>query len=152
MYKDLLVIMGLCIVVASAFAAEDSPAVGALLYGGDISMLPRFEELGAVYRDNGKPAEAFRKGIVVVETAYPWRKDTEGKNMAWPQTPQGQKQFLEDAIQAVRSTPHGIGKGVLWRHPELIPIKGLEVWKGGNAALFDAEGSALPALDAFQTE
>ena len=72
--------------------------------------------------------------------------------MAWPQTSRGQKQFLEDVLQAVRSTPHRLGKGVLWWYPESIPVKGLNVWKDGNAALFDAAGSALPALDAFQEE
>jgi arabinogalactan endo-1,4-beta-galactosidase len=104
-------------------------------------------------KDNlGRTAEAFGKDIVVVETAYPWREDTERKNMSWPQTPEGQRQFLEDVIQAVRSTPQGLGKGVLWWYPEAVPVEGLRVWKGGRAALFDAQGEALPALRAFQAE
>jgi arabinogalactan endo-1,4-beta-galactosidase len=104
-------------------------------------------------RDNlQETAEEFGKDIVVIETAYPWRADTEGKTIAWPHTPLGQKQFLEDVSHAVRSAPHRLGKGVLWWYPESIPVRGLNVWKGGNAALFDAAGSALPALDAFQEE
>ena len=97
-----------------------------------------------------KTAEEFRKGIVVVETAYPWREDVEGAEMAWPQTPQGQKKFLEDVVRAVGSTPHGLGMGVFWWYPEAIPVEGLDVWKGGSAALFDAGGDALPAMDAFR--
>jgi arabinogalactan endo-1,4-beta-galactosidase len=97
-----------------------------------------------------KTAEEFGKGIVIVETAYPWRADTGGTAMAWPQTPFGQKRFLEDVIRAVDSTPRGLGLGVLWWYPEAIPVAGLDVWKGGAAALFDAGGDALPAMDAFR--
>jgi arabinogalactan endo-1,4-beta-galactosidase len=97
-----------------------------------------------------KTAEEFGKGIVVVETAYPWRPDTENTAMAWPQTPAGQRRFLEDVMRAVDSTPDGLGRGVLWWYPEAIPVQGLDVWKGGAAALFDARGDALPAMDAFR--
>jgi len=97
-----------------------------------------------------KTAAEFGKDIVVVETAYPWRTDAAGPAMAWPQTPEGQKQFLEGVLRAVRTTPNGLGKGVLWWYPESVPVRGLRVWKDGNAALFDAEGKTLPALDAFQ--
>jgi len=94
-------------------------------------------------------AETFGKDIVVVETAYPWRKTKETRSMDWPQTPGGQRQFLQDVIETVRSTPRGLGKGVIWWYPESIPTEGVNIWKGGANALFDAEGNALEALDAF---
>lgn len=97
-------------------------------------------------------AERFGKEIVVVETAYPWRQGEQTENMDWPQTPLGQRQFLDDVIGAVQSTPGGLGKGVLWWYPESIPTKSLKVWMGGRMALFDQEGRALPALDAYGSE
>ncbi|MFH0777802.1 MAG: glycosyl hydrolase 53 family protein [Candidatus Eisenbacteria bacterium] len=104
-------------------------------------------------RDNlHRTAEAFGKDIMIVETAYPWRPSIEASGMYWEQTPGGQKQFLRQLIQVVRATPDGHGRGVLWWYPEAIPVRGLNVWKGGAAALFDTTGSALPALDAFSGE
>jgi len=95
-------------------------------------------------------AETFGKEIVVVETAYPWRKTKETRSMDWPQTPGGQRQFLQDVIETVRSTPRGLGKGVIWWYPESIPTKGVNIWKGGANALFDAGGNALEALETFR--
>jgi arabinogalactan endo-1,4-beta-galactosidase len=99
-------------------------------------------------------ASTFRKPIVVVETAYPHRagEGIDAKDMEYPKTPQGQKKFLNDVMDAVESTPDGLGKGVLWWHPESIPNKRLNVWMGGRMALFDTEGNALPAIEVFQRE
>jgi arabinogalactan endo-1,4-beta-galactosidase len=108
--------------------------------------------IGGLRENLRKTAEAFGKGILVVETAYPWRPDSAGESMVWPQTPHGQREFLDDVIRAVRSAPRGLGKGVFWWYPEAIPVRGLEVWKGGSAALFDAQGRALPAMEAFRLE
>jgi arabinogalactan endo-1,4-beta-galactosidase len=98
-------------------------------------------------------ANKFRKPIVVVETAYPHSegKGQDAKDMEYPKTPEGQKKFLNDIMEAVQSTPDGLGRGVLWWYPESIPNKRLNVWMGGRMALFDAEGNALPALEVFQT-
>ena len=89
------------------------------------------------------------KPIVVVETGYPWRPHGETQHMDWPMTPAGQREFLLDLIETVRATPDQLGRGVIWWYPEAIRTKGLEVWKNGDAALFDAEGHALPALQAL---
>jgi arabinogalactan endo-1,4-beta-galactosidase len=104
-------------------------------------------------RDNlNRTALQFRKPIVIVETAYPWTTGSETDNMDWPQTPQGQKQFLSDVIAAVRDTPLGLGKGVLWWYPESVPRKGVSGWAGGRRALFNGEGESLPALKVFREE
>jgi arabinogalactan endo-1,4-beta-galactosidase len=101
-------------------------------------------------RENLKQtAQRYGKEIVVVETAYPWRTHDETKNMDWPMTPQGQAQFLHDLVAAVRATPGNRGRGVIWWYPESVRTPGVHVWKGGDVALFGADGSALPALDAF---
>jgi len=98
-------------------------------------------------------ARAFSKDIVVVETAYPhrnasaWAKE---KNMAWPITPEGQKRFLSDLVEAVKATPGGRGRGVLYWYPEALPVRGMIIWHGGATALFDADGSALPGWQALR--
>ena len=94
-------------------------------------------------------ARLYDKPIIVVETAYPWRKHDETKNMNWPMTPQGQKQFVRELVETVRATPNGLGRGVIWWYPESVRTPGLHVWKNGDVALFDAEGNALPALEAL---
>jgi arabinogalactan endo-1,4-beta-galactosidase len=101
-------------------------------------------------RENlSQTALRYGKPIMVVETAYPWRPHDEKKNMNWPMTPQGQAQFLRDVGEAVRAAPNGLGCGVIWWYPESVRTQGLHVWKGGDVALFDADGNALPALGAL---
>jgi arabinogalactan endo-1,4-beta-galactosidase len=95
-------------------------------------------------------ARRYSKPIVVVETAYPWRRHGETQHMDWPMTPEGQQQFLSDLVGTVRATTNHLGRGVIWWYPESIRTKGVDVWKGGDVALFDAEGNALPSLNAFK--
>ncbi|ATC66034.1 arabinogalactan endo-1,4-beta-galactosidase [Nibricoccus aquaticus] len=99
-------------------------------------------------------AEGFKKPVMVVETAYPWKLDShwEGKkNLDWPLTPDGQKQFLSEVNQAVRDLPDGLGAGVCWWHPESVEVQGLQAWLGGSCALFDGAGALLPAAKIFCT-
>ncbi|NQT85157.1 glycosyl hydrolase 53 family protein [bacterium] len=97
-------------------------------------------------------AKTFGKDILVVETAYPYRGQDWAKkaNMAWPISPEGQRAFLAELVQAVRQTPDGRGIGVVTWYPEGILVDGLKVWNGGSTALFDDEGNALPALRAVR--
>ena len=95
-------------------------------------------------------AERYGKPILVVETAYPyrgerWRKD----HLAWPISPEGQRAFLAEVIRIVRATPNGLGRGVFYWYPESVPVPGIFVWNGGETALFDKDGEALPAVEAF---
>ncbi len=99
-------------------------------------------------------AEGFKKPVMVVETAYPWNTDSHWdgkKNLDWPLTPEGQKQFLSEVNQAVRDLPDGLGAGVCWWHPESVEVPGLHAWLGGSCALFDGTGSLLPAAKIFST-
>ena len=98
-------------------------------------------------------AETFKKDILVVETAYPYRGKPGGKavkNFDWPITPQGQKMFLNDVIRAVREAPNQRGIGVIWWYPESVPVKGLRMWADGSRALFDCEGNVLESAEAFK--
>jgi len=101
-------------------------------------------------------AKAYGKPIVIAETAYPFADSPalEGrkKSFKWPLTPEGQKQYLEDLLQLVRETPGGLGAGVLYWYPESVPPKTSSepMWNGGDEAMFDHDGNALPAFDAFR--
>jgi len=107
-------------------------------------------------RDNCRNVqEKFGKEVLVVEAGFPWRvggKHTKwaGKTYPWPYTPDGQKQFLSDVIDAVASTPDSKGIGVIWWHPDAIETKGLKVWHSGSAALFTPDGKPLPAQSSFR--
>lgn len=116
------------------------------------SYYPYWHGTLANVRDNlRETANRFHKDIIIVETAYPWKDATRWsarKNMAWPITAAGQKQFMEDLIRTVREAPDGHGIGVVYWHPE--PPIGPR-WNGGDMALFDADGNALPAMDALES-
>ena len=98
-------------------------------------------------------ARRYNKDIVIVETAYAWKdaaRWSSRKNMAWPISAEGQKQFLSNLIQTVRETPGNHGVGVIWWHPESVPSKGsTRPWNGGAMSLFGDDGEILPAIDAL---
>jgi len=97
----------------------------------------------------------FRRDVMVVETAYPWRAGGwEGMGndpgaMTWPASPLGQAQFLQDLVAVVAGVPEGRGVGVVWWYPEAIQVPGLAVWGNGSLSLFDAGGNVLPAASVF---
>lgn len=105
-------------------------------------------------RDNlRETVDRYNKDVMVVETAYPSRSiravPAAAKNMIWPMTPEGQKQFLADVIKTVRSAPRGHGIGVNYWHPEATYMTNPPTprWNGPDAnSLFDAKGRALPAM------
>jgi arabinogalactan endo-1,4-beta-galactosidase len=89
-------------------------------------------------------AEQYRKEIILVEVAYNW-KPTEYLNAPapYPESPEGQREFLEEVQRAVLATPHGLGKGVFWWEPAVSP---------GNLrsrGMFDDEGNGLPVVGVF---
>jgi arabinogalactan endo-1,4-beta-galactosidase len=89
-------------------------------------------------------AEEYHKDIFVVEAAYNWRPaEYRDKPGPFPETPEGQKQFLEQVNQIVLDTPQHHGKGIFWWEPA--------VGKGGVASrgMFDNDHNALPAIYVF---
>ena len=105
-------------------------------------------------------ATRYGKDLVVVETAYPWTLAwfdgmhnlvgmPEHQLPGYPATPEGQKLFLETIMNMVAAVPNSRGRGVFYWAPEWIAAPGFgSAWE--NVALFDDQGSALPALEAFQ--
>ena len=90
-------------------------------------------------------AETYRKEIILVEVAYNWRP-TEYLDSPppFPETPEGQRDFLAAVHELVLATPHGLGKGVFWWEPAVPPQTRI-----ASRGMFDADGHALPVLTVF---
>ncbi len=85
----------------------------------------------------------YRRPIIVVETAYNWTPGTsKGKSAEFPESPEGQLQFLRAVDAAVRAIPNGLGQGVFWWEPAA---------EGGlrGRSFFDFDGNVLPVITAF---
>jgi arabinogalactan endo-1,4-beta-galactosidase len=88
-------------------------------------------------------AERYKKDIILVETAYNWQPgnyiDRAGP---CPETPEGQRRFLQEIANIVRGTPNGHGKGIFWWEPA---VTGTLAGRG----YFDEQHNALPVLTVF---
>jgi arabinogalactan endo-1,4-beta-galactosidase len=91
-------------------------------------------------------AKKYKKDIFVVETAYNW-KPTEylAKPAPFPETPAGQKMFLEEVNRVLRKTPHGLGKGIFWWEPA-VPPGSLT-----SRSFFNDNSDALPVITVFDS-
>jgi arabinogalactan endo-1,4-beta-galactosidase len=92
--------------------------------------------------------------VLVVEAGFPWNEGTAGRKFhgqdyAWPKTPAGQASFLRDVCRVIHDLPNGRGIGVLWWHPDSIPVEGANIWMGGSCALWNPNGAPLPSLGKF---
>ncbi|HWD21224.1 MAG TPA: glycosyl hydrolase 53 family protein [Verrucomicrobiae bacterium] len=89
-------------------------------------------------------ASHYNKDVIVVETAYYWKPNGETKNRLrpFPETPEGQRDFLAAVADAVRQAPEHHGKGVFWWEPA---VTGRLAARG----FFDENGNSLPALTVF---
>src|SRR6266568_2942618 len=79
----------------------------------------------------------------VVEAAYNWMPAEYKKRPGpFPESPEGQKQFLEEVNRVVQETPDGLGKGLFWWEPAVTgPL--------GSRGFFDDTGNALPVITTF---
>jgi len=92
-------------------------------------------------------ASEYDKDIMLVEVAYNWRPaEYRTRPGPFPETPEGQKEFLESVKRTVLNTPGGHGKGIFWWEPA--------VGRGGVASrgMFDDEKNALPVITVFDAE
>jgi len=85
----------------------------------------------------------YQHPIIVVETAYHWiPSDFIGKKSDFPESPEGQKAFLQAVDAAVRAIPKGLGQGVFYWEPaaehELT-----------GRSFFDDGGNVQPVISAF---
>jgi len=88
-------------------------------------------------------ANTYGKDIILVEVAYNWRpaeyKDKQGP---FPETPAGQRQFLEQVSQIVLDTPNKRGKGIFWWEPAVMG-------RLRSRGFFDDNDNALPVTTVF---
>jgi arabinogalactan endo-1,4-beta-galactosidase len=88
-------------------------------------------------------AAEYKKDIIVVEAAYNWKPGNYVDRAApFPESPEGQREFLDELNRVVMETPDGRGKGVFWWEPAVqgpLTIRGL----------FDDQHRALPAITVF---
>lgn len=88
-------------------------------------------------------ATEYNKDIIVVEAAYNWRPaEYRNKPAPFPETAEGQKEFLEEVNRAVLATPNNRGKGIFWWEPAVAAG-----WNGRG--MFDNDGNALPVITVF---
>jgi arabinogalactan endo-1,4-beta-galactosidase len=88
-------------------------------------------------------AREYHKDIIVVEAAYNWTPGEYTKKAGpFAETPEGQRDFLDELNRMVLSTPDGLGKGVFWWEPAVT---------GGlmRRGMFDKEYNALPVMKVF---
>jgi arabinogalactan endo-1,4-beta-galactosidase len=88
-------------------------------------------------------AREYKKQIIVVEAAYSSSPANYTKKLGpFPETPDGQAQFLDELNRVVQETPDGLGAGIFWWEPAVAgPL--------GSRGFFDAEGNALPVIRVF---
>jgi len=88
-------------------------------------------------------ATEYKKDIIVVEAAYNWKPGNYiNKPAPFLESPEGQREFLDELNRTVMQTPSGLGKGVFWWEPAVqgdLTIRGL----------FDDQHKALPAMTVF---
>ena len=88
-------------------------------------------------------AREYHRDIIVVEAAYNWQPGNYiGKPAPFPESPEGQRQFLDEVNRVVMETPDGRGKGVFWWEPA---VTGPLTARG----FFDETHNALPVITVF---
>lgn len=87
-------------------------------------------------------AKTFRKNIIVVEAAYNWKPaEYINKPAPFDESPEGQRQFLEEVNRIVMNVHDNRGKGVFWWEPA--------VSRAGSRSYFDENGNVLPVINVF---
>jgi arabinogalactan endo-1,4-beta-galactosidase len=107
-------------------------------------------------------AVRYNKEIWVVETAYPftlgWNDNTnnivglpEHLLPGFPDSPQGQADFLTEVCRIVQNVPNGLGGGICYWEPAWVTTASFgSPWE--NLALFDFSNEALPGLMQFASD
>ena len=106
------------------------------------------------------------KDILIMETGYNWNPTLPngsggqlGNNgpyqNIYPSSPQGQKDFLLELFNGIKTADNGRLLGDIYWDPVMIAVPGVG-WQLGapnvvaNTTLFDFNGNALISLDAFK--
>ncbi|MCM1268080.1 MAG: arabinogalactan endo-1,4-beta-galactosidase [Bacteroidales bacterium] len=103
-------------------------------------------------------AERYRKPIIVVEAAHPWRRGGDGfiseeqeKIAGFPAGIEEQRTVMRLLMNIVASVKEQMGLGVYYWEPLVLPMKGQGSW-ANNMGMLDLTGKALPAFKEFLFE
>ncbi len=93
-------------------------------------------------------AKTYNKDIIVVEAAYNWAPAEYLNSPApFPETPEGQREFLEEVNREVMATPNGRGIGLFYWEPGVAPRS--RGGRTGGRGFFGPDGNAFPAITVF---
>ena len=116
-----------------------------------VSYYPTTAQLGVIQSHLTTLVNTYNKKVMVLETNAPWTSQfAPASDPSYPDTPQGQADFLADLRDMVLTLPGGNGMGVLWWYPESVQVPGYNIYNGGSTAMFNASRNALPVVDALQ--
>lgn len=89
-------------------------------------------------------ALTYQKDIILVETAYNYgTAEYRNKKAPFPETPEGQKLFLEAVNQIILQIPYNLGKGIFWWEAA-APKKSFSY-----RTYFTNDGESQPVLEIF---
>jgi len=133
-----------------------------------LSYYPQFhtKDLNLFQLKINELAATFNKDILLVEVAYPFTFDWDDNSnnyigdssqilLEFPATPQGQKDYFEWLIQAIKNIPNNKGKGFCYWAPDWVAFSGNETTSTGGSAwenqcMFDFNYTALPVFDIYR--
>ncbi len=112
-----------------------------------MSYYPRWHGDIATMRGNLQSlALRYHRPIIVAEAAFNWKPvDFIDKKSDFPESPEGQKAFLQAVDAAVRALPNGLGQGVFWWEPAVVGDL-------RSRGFFDDQGNVLPVISAFDAQ
>ena len=97
----------------------------------------------------------YQKPIMVVESAYAWRRSQKGfiddeqiRIAGIPATPAGQKEAIDLIMNIVASLPNNMGRGVYYWEPLCIPREGDDGWSE-NMGILDESGRVMDCIESF---
>lgn len=107
------------------------------------------DSMNRLVKDHGKP-------ILIVETAYAWRKSQKGfidddqiRIGCMEATPLGQRRVLEYVMHLMAELPDKMGKGIYYWEPVCVPGPGRGGWSE-NMGLLDGNGCAMEGIETFR--
>ena len=86
------------------------------------------------------------KPILVAEVQWPYNTASPAEKPAFPQTPQGQVDFIHAAMDAVRAVPKGLGAGVCYWEPAWGRNNVTAINQGYNCLVDSGEYTTQPAI------
>jgi arabinogalactan endo-1,4-beta-galactosidase len=110
-----------------------------------LSYYPRWHGTLMDLRENlAFAASEYGKDVMIVETGYNWRagNDFKGRATSFPETPEGQREFLAALMQVALQTPGQHCRRIFWWEPATGN-------RGGARGFFDEDGNSQPALNVF---